>query len=84
MVQALVDNGCLCYGIIDDELTNKLKLPRIPISPRMIETAENSSKNKPIVESITYISMDPDGYITPKLCLYVVPHSTHQLILGKK
>ena len=84
MVQALVDNGCLCYGIMDDMLTTRLKLPRIPISPRHLETAENSSENKPIVEFITYVLLDLDGYTTHKLWLYVVPHSTHQLILGKK
>lgn len=84
MVQALVDNGCLCYGIIDDKLTNELNLPRFPISPRVIETAEDASQNKPIVDSITNVSLDLDGYITPKLWLYVVLHSTHILILGKK
>ncbi|KAI0992245.1 hypothetical protein K3495_g15941, partial [Podosphaera aphanis] len=47
MVQALVDNGCLCSGIIDDALTSELKLPRIPISPRQLETVEESSVDKP-------------------------------------
>ncbi|KAI0994661.1 hypothetical protein K3495_g13520, partial [Podosphaera aphanis] len=83
MVQALVDNGCLCFGIIDDELTTRLQLPRIPISPRPLETVEGTSE-KPTVEAITYISLDLDGYVTPKLWLYIVPHSTYQLILGKK
>lgn len=84
MVQALVDNGCLCSGIIDDELTSQLQLPRIPISPRPLETAENSGNEKPTVEFITYVCLDLDGFVTPKMWLYVVPHSTHQLILGKK
>ena len=84
MVQALVDNGCLCFGIIDDILAEKLRLPRIPITPRILETADNSSTNKPTVNNITYLSLDLDGYVTPKLWLYVVPNSTHQLILGKK
>ncbi|KAI0993862.1 hypothetical protein K3495_g14322, partial [Podosphaera aphanis] len=84
MVQALVDNGCLCSGIIDDRLTKRLQLPRIPISPRILETAEDSTTNKPVVDSITYLSLDLDGYVTPKLWLYVVPNSTHDLILGKK
>lgn len=49
MVQALVDNGCLCSSIIDDALSSKLNLLRISISPRKLETAENSTINKPIV-----------------------------------
>ncbi|KAI0996343.1 hypothetical protein K3495_g11837 [Podosphaera aphanis] len=48
------------------------------------ETAENSSENKPIIKEIAFVSLDLDGFVTPKLWLYVVPHSTHQLILGKK
>ncbi|KAI0992888.1 hypothetical protein K3495_g15296, partial [Podosphaera aphanis] len=84
MVQALVDNGCLCSGIVDDELTTKLKLPRISIIPRSLETAEKATADKPVVKHITYVSLDLDGYVTPKLWLYVVPHSTHKLILGKK
>ncbi|KAI0992597.1 hypothetical protein K3495_g15588, partial [Podosphaera aphanis] len=84
MVQALVDNGCLCSGIIDEDLTTILNLPRTSISPRVLETAEDSSINKPIVNSITYLSLDLDGYVTPKLWLYVVPNSSHDLILGKK
>lgn len=84
MVQALVDNGCLCSGIIDEAFAARLSLPRKPISPRALQTAENSSEDKPIVRSITWASIDLDGYVTEKLWLYVVPHSTHKMILGKK
>ena len=80
----MVDDGWLCSGIISDEITNQLSLPRFPIHPRPLRTVEDSTLNKPIVQSITHISLDLDGHLTPKLWLYVVPHSTHQLILGKK
>lgn len=84
IVQALVHNGCLCSGIINDELSFELMLPPIPISPRTLETGEELTNDKPVVNSITYLSLDLDGYVTPKLWLYVVPKSTHKLILGKK
>ena len=84
MIQALVDNGCLCSGIIDEKLTSELKLPCIPISPRPLETVEDATKDKPIVKYITHVALDLDGYVTPNLWLYVVPGSTHQMILGKK
>lgn len=83
MLQALVDNGCLCSGIIDANLTSKLQLPRIPILPRQLQTAE-ITEEKLEVNSITYITLDLDGHVTHKLWLYVVPNSTHDLILGKK
>ena len=53
MVQALIDNGCLCSGIVSHELTQRLNLPRISINPRPLKTAENSSTRKPMVDSIT-------------------------------
>lgn len=84
MVQALIDNGCLCTGIINEKLAIRLGLPRVPIMPRPLETAENSTKNKPMIQFITHVSLDLDGFVTPKLLLYVVPGSTHQLILGKR
>lgn len=84
MVQALIDNGCLCSGIIDEDLTIRMNLPRIAISPRKLLTAENSQIQKPTVSSITYVSLDLDGLYTSKLYLYVVPSSTHEMILGKK
>ena len=84
MIQALVDNGCLCSGIISESLAKSLHLPLEPISPRLLVTAEDSTVNKPIVKSITHISIDLDGYVTNKLWLYVVPRSTHEMILGKK
>lgn len=31
IIQALVDNGYLCPGIFDAELSMKLKLPRMPV-----------------------------------------------------
>ena len=84
MVQALIDNGCLCSGIVSHELTKRLNLPRISINPRPLKTAENCSTRKPMVDSITYVSLDLDGFVTPKLWLYIVPNSTHEMILGKK
>ena len=84
MIQALNDNGCLCSGIISSAIANRLNLPRIPIPPRKLETAENSPTDKPVEDSITHISLDLYGIVTPKLWLYVVPNSTHEMILGKK
>ncbi|KAI0992462.1 hypothetical protein K3495_g15723, partial [Podosphaera aphanis] len=84
MVQALVDNGCLCSGVISDTLATKLHLERIPIRPRILETAENQTQNKPVVDAITSVSVDLDGFVIPNLRLYIVPGCTYSMILGKK
>lgn len=83
-MHAFIDSGCLCYGVINSEVADTLLLPRIPILARRIETAEKSTQDKPIVDSITYLSLDLDGHETKKLWLYVLPNSTHKLMLGKK
>ena len=82
IILTLTDNGCLCSGIIDSTLADWLKLPRFPILPRKLETAEKSSTNKLVVDLITHVSLDLDGLVTGKLWLYIVPHSTHEMILG--
>lgn len=49
MVQALVDNGCLCFGIINDKLV-EMQLSRILMALRFLQTAEESSMNKSMVK----------------------------------
>ena len=61
MLQALVDNGCLCSAIINADVSKKLKLPRIPIIPRKLQTAEMSTESKLEVDSITHITLDLEG-----------------------
>ncbi|KAI1003072.1 hypothetical protein K3495_g5130 [Podosphaera aphanis] len=84
MIQASVDNSCLCTGVINEKLANKLKLQRIAIKPRPLVTAETATSNKPIINSVVSIMLDLDGYITRELRLCVVPRCSHQLILGKR
>ena len=55
VVQALIYNGYLCSDIISDALTNYPQLLRIEISPCSQQTAEQVTKNKPIVQNITYL-----------------------------
>ena len=84
MVQALVDNGCLCTGVINDTLATEMNLPRIRIIPRPLQTADKSNTKRPMIESITNISLDLDGLVMHKIWLYIVPNCTHEMILGKK
>lgn len=43
IVKVLIDSGWLYSGIIDDELTTQISLPRFFIHPRQLQTAEESS-----------------------------------------
>lgn len=49
MVQALVDNGCLCSGINNDKLV-EMQLSRILMALRFLQTAEESSISKSMVK----------------------------------
>lgn len=84
MVQAQIDSGCLFSGVIKEQLITKIQLPRIPISPRLLQTAEEVIINKLVVKEITYISLDLDGHTISKLWQYIVLHSTHEFIFGKR
>ncbi|SCO92402.1 uncharacterized protein FRV6_16530 [Fusarium oxysporum] len=67
-VQALVDYGCLSQGIISKRLFHSLKLPRIPIEPRSLDQAAESH-SKPIIDTITYMSIDVDGHQQERIFL---------------
>ncbi|KAI0992534.1 hypothetical protein K3495_g15651, partial [Podosphaera aphanis] len=84
MFQALVDNGCLCSGVINENIARKLKLRRVPVPPRPLETVEDATSDKPIIRYVAFVSIDLDGYLTKNLPLYVVPRCIHPIILGKK
>ncbi|KAJ6436050.1 hypothetical protein O9K51_11425 [Purpureocillium lavendulum] len=68
--------------IISKNLFHSLKLPRIPIRPRYLKQAAKSS-NKPIIDTITYMSIDIDGHQQERVFMYVVPNSSYDMILGK-
>ena len=80
-IDALIDNGCLCYSAFSQELVRQKKLPRIPIKHRELKLAKNDTQKRHIRE-ITYIDLDIDGR-KERVWGYVVKDLAYNLILGK-
>ena len=77
--KALVDNGCLCYATISDQLATTLKLPRISIPPRILDGVIAGQGQ---ITHITYASVDIHGHQQSHIFFYIIPGQTEDVILG--
>lgn len=78
---ALVDCGCLCYGMINEAFARKRRLPRVPITPRNL--VQVSTTVPGAIRYITYFDMDIDGYRKKQAFFYIIPDQEDDVILGR-
>jgi hypothetical protein len=79
---ALIDSGCLSYGMIDSRLADRLHLPRISCGPIGLQAVNQVTSNA-ITEAVC-IKLDVGGRVTPKAYLYVLPKmEEYSMILGR-
>ena len=76
---ALVDTGCLSYGIINAHFASRHGLQRIPITPRPIIGFSTDVESE--ITNVVKLEIDLDGY-KEDIFLYVVPHMSYDMILG--
>jgi hypothetical protein len=69
--KALVDSGCLCFATISLMLANRLRLPRIPITPR--DLAQVNVTVKGAIREVAYADTDIDGHKLNRVFFYVIP-----------
>lgn len=82
-VSALIDNGCDCLAAVSNSIVRRANLPRVKITPRKLTEATDSIKtNNQTITEITEFNLDIDGY-QMGLKAYIIPHLSHDLILGK-
>ena len=80
-IPALIDTGCLAYGLINERLVQKLQLPRISIQPRAIQSVDKVTAAQ--IHQVTHVTMDISGY-KKDVHFYIVPRiEEYQLILGR-
>ena len=79
---ALIDNGCLCYATVSERTASSLRLPRIPISPRVLSQVTESPENQTEVSSVSYADIDIDGH-KQRAYFYVIPGQKEDVILGQ-
>ena len=77
----LIDTGCLSYGIVDSRFVRKHNLPRLSITPRMIEGFDDISKDQ--ITEVAECNIDIDGHCEERIFLYVAPRlASYDMILG--
>jgi predicted aspartyl protease len=79
--KAMIDTGCLSYGTISKALVRRLRLPRIPITPRDLEQVKTVIKKA--ITHVTYLAMDIDGHKQKRVFFYIIPNQAEDVILGK-
>lgn len=79
-LSGLVDNGCLCYSSISERVFQSLKLPRISIPARYLQSA--AGQPQIFITSITWADIDIDGH-KQRCYFYVVPGQHYDIIMGQ-
>jgi hypothetical protein len=78
--KALIDTGCMSYGLCDSKFATKNNLQRLQISPREIQGFDGSAGQ---INEVVCVSMDIEGHYEDRVFFYVVSHLVgHDLILG--
>jgi len=79
--KALVDSGCLCFATISLSLARRLRLPRIPITPR--DLAQVNVTVKGAIREVAYADTDIDGHKLNRVFFYIIPNQEDDVILGR-
>lgn len=80
-VKALIDDGCSGYATINGNLSRKLKLPQVPITPRSVSGVLD--KMSSFITNVVAFNMDVGGLKTEKAWAYVVERQQEDLIIGR-
>lgn len=76
---ALVDTGCLSYGLISRRFATQNSLQRISITPRPINGFSTDVASE--ITDVAKMEIDLDGY-KEETFFYIVPNMSYDMILG--
>ncbi|KAI0992221.1 hypothetical protein K3495_g15965 [Podosphaera aphanis] len=79
-VKAMIDTGCLCFSVLDEDLVRTNKLYSEVITPRLMRLADGQKSNR--ITQIARVEVDIDG-IKEQIWGYVMPNLAYSIILGK-
>ena len=80
---ALIDSGCLTYGVIDSRFAAKHRLPRIQCGPYPLQSIERVAEGA--IREAAYAKVDVGGRVTRTAYFYVVPKiEGYSIILGRR
>ena len=78
--KALVDTGCLCYSVFDENLVRINNLQTVSVTPRKLTLADGKAFVD--IEKMAKVEMDINGR-KENLSGYVMPNLAYPIILGK-
>src|SRR5208282_3093161 len=67
--KALIDTGCMSYGLCNSKFATKNNLQRLQISPREIQRFDGSAGQ---INEVVCVSMDIEGHYEDRVFLYVM------------
>jgi hypothetical protein len=81
VAKTLIDSGNLSYGLISEKFAQRNNLPRIKITPRVIETVDAVMDST--IQEVAYMGIDVGGYYQKRVFFYIAPRiQGYDLILG--
>lgn len=77
---AMIDSGCLTYGLISESVVSYYQLQRIPIVPRIIEGWDGRGDSSS--QAIAHLTVDIGGQPS-EVYLFIVSQLDYDIILGR-
>ena len=71
LIPALIDSGSEAYASVNDDLVQRLGLPRIQIPKRPLEGVAATHNGS--ISEVTYFSIDIEGHTQERIYAYVIP-----------
>ena len=80
-LQALVDTGCLVYGLVSERFVRKHQLSCVQVEPRQLQSVEAVTDQK--VSQVVSLDLDIGGHRQKQAYCYVAPKiEGYEIILG--
>ena len=80
LIPALIDSGSEAYASVNDELVQRLGLPRIQIPKRPLQGVAATHNGS--ISEVTYFSIDIEGHTQERIYAYIISDQRERLILG--
>ena len=77
LIPALINNSSEAYALVNNDIAQRLALPRIQIPKTPLEGVAATHNG-----SISYFSIDIEGHTQERMYAYIIPDQREKLILG--
>ena len=79
LIPALIDSGSEAYASVNNDLVQRLGLPRIQIPKRPLEGVAATYNGS--ISEVTYFSINIEGHTQERIYAYIISDQRERLIL---